>query len=77
MKNCYQCKGNVEERITTLEQRWKGKLFIIEDVPAEVCTQCGEIYLSAPVLEKIDSLLEAGEPVEREITVPVMKFKVA
>lgn len=77
MKTCFQCKGHMEEKTIILEQRWKGKLFIIEDVPAEVCTQCKEVYLSAPVLEKIDKLLEAGEPVEREITVPVMKFKVA
>jgi len=60
-----------------VEQRWKVRLFTIEDVPAEVCTQCGEIYLSAPVLEKIDVLLEKGEPVEREIVVPVMRHKVA
>jgi YgiT-type zinc finger domain-containing protein len=77
MKTCFQCKGVIEERSTTLEQRWKGKLFVIEDIPAEICTQCGEKYLSAEVLEKIDTLLEAGAPVERVISIPVMKYKVA
>jgi YgiT-type zinc finger domain-containing protein len=42
MNRCYFCQGTVKsERITHIH-RWKGQVIILEDVPADVCQQCGE-----------------------------------
>ncbi len=40
--DCFYCGGAVEEQLMPRECRWKDKLFILENVPVGVCTQCGE-----------------------------------
>ncbi|MBD1823455.1 YgiT-type zinc finger protein [Cyanobacteria bacterium FACHB-DQ100] len=41
-------------------QHWlNDSLYIVENVDAEVCPDCGERYFHATVLDKIDRLLTA------------------
>jgi HTH-type transcriptional regulator / antitoxin MqsA len=77
MKTCFQCRGDLEERSIILDQRRDGELYVIEEVPAEVCTQCGETYLSAGVLKVVDEIIKNRTQAEKEVKVPVWKFKVA
>ena len=49
MRECYFCKGKTEKQRVTVDYRWGDKLVVIENVPAEVCTQCGERYFDAGV----------------------------
>jgi len=42
------------EKIIELEYKWKGRLYVIEGVPAGICQQCGEKYFTAQVSEAID-----------------------
>ena len=42
---------------TTLEIWRHDQLIVIRDVPADVCRQCGEAYLSADVSERLDQFL--------------------
>jgi len=44
MIKCYFCKGKIEEKRVRVDFRWGDELVVIEDVPAEVCQQCGEKY---------------------------------
>ena len=54
MNRCYFCKGTVKpERITHIH-RWKEQVIILEDVPSDVCQQCGEVYLAPNVLQAMD-----------------------
>jgi YgiT-type zinc finger domain-containing protein len=71
--DCYFCGGEVVERVIELEYRWKGRLYIIEDVPAGICQQCGEKYFTAQVSEAIDRSVEAKE-IKRTVSVPVKKY---
>ena len=57
-----------------LEFRWKGQLYILEDVPVGICQQCGEKYFTAEVSEAIDRAVESGE-VKRMASVPVKELK--
>ncbi|MFY0546329.1 YgiT-type zinc finger protein [Brevibacillus sp. H7] len=41
------CEGDLEQKLVTVERDWMGKKIIIEDVPTEVCDQCGERYFDA------------------------------
>lgn len=55
---CDLCRGVLEPGETTLEI-WRGEeLLVIRDVPADVCQQCGEAYISAEVSERLDHFLE-------------------
>ena len=42
------------------------RLYIVENVDAEVCTECGERYFHATTLDAIDKLL-AGDHVVKEV----------
>ena len=73
-RSCYFCAGKTEIRNVDEDFRWKGKLFVIKDVPVEVCTQCGERYYSADVSKKIDKLVQSGKAPQETIKVPVLEF---
>ncbi|MCR4420613.1 MAG: YgiT-type zinc finger protein [Clostridia bacterium] len=72
---CPTCGGTLEEREIQLDLRHKGRLVIIEGVPAQVCRDCGERLVSAASSKAIDVLLESGARPVREIAVPVLSFR--
>ena len=54
---CDLCGGELRPGKTTLEI-WRGEeLLVIKDVPADVCQQCNEAYISADVSEQLDHFL--------------------
>ncbi len=52
--DCSFCGGSVEERKIEYDYRRKAHLLIIENVPAGVCRQCGEVYFLPQILKKMD-----------------------
>ena len=56
MSRCYFCKGKVVEKKVKVDFRWGDELVVIEDVPAEVCQQCGEKYFSPEVYKEMENL---------------------
>ena len=51
---CEFCGGTTAKK-NVKKQHWlKGNLYIVENVEAEVCSQCGEKYFHAKTLEKTD-----------------------
>lgn len=73
--DCFYCGGAVEERRLPREVRWEGQLFIFEDVPLGVCTQCGEKFLKPEVAKAIDRVLREKKPPTRTIQVPVYQYE--
>lgn len=69
--DCFYCGGTVEERVIQREIRWRGKLFIIENVPVGVCVQCGEKVLKPEVANDIDQIIQKKKKPEKTIKVPV------
>lgn len=54
---CDLCGGELTPGKTTLEI-WRGEeLVVIKDVPADVCRQCHEAYLSARVSAQLDNFV--------------------
>ena len=45
---------------------------VIKDVPAEICDNCGEYYLSEKVAEQVYSMAEAA--VQRDAEVEIIRF---
>jgi len=45
--DCSFCGGEVKGDKVELDYRYKGDLFVFQNVPAGVCQQCGEKYLTA------------------------------
>ncbi len=72
---CEFCSGDTAKK-TVKKQHWlKGKLYIIENVEAEVCTQCGERYFHAKTLDAIDRLLESDHEVKDRLSVEVVLMR--
>jgi HTH-type transcriptional regulator/antitoxin MqsA len=58
------CPGNYEERLIAHTVRYRGELVVIDHVPAEVCTECGDVLLKPETVRKIEHLLRhRSEPV--------------
>lgn len=71
---CPLCGGKVVEKRIKLDLWIKGKLIVIEGVPADVCDLCGEQAFSPATSKKIDRLLKrAGKP-KAEAVVPIFSF---
>ncbi len=69
---CEFCGGTTAKK-TVKKQHWlKSKLYIVENVEAEVCTQCGERYFHAKTLDAIDKLLESEHEVTQRLDVEVV-----
>jgi len=68
---CAFCKGEVEERLIRYVQEFEGRVIIIENVPAEVCSQCGEKFIRPEVAEKIQRLVWEQPSPKRSTEVPV------
>ena len=66
----------MKERRVKQEFWIKGKLLVIEDVPAGVCPQCGERVLKAEVGQAISTLIDDSKRRRkaRTMSVPVLRF---
>jgi YgiT-type zinc finger domain-containing protein len=54
MDRCDLCGGELKLGQTTLEIWRDEEMLVIKDVPADVCEQCHEAYVSAEVSERLD-----------------------
>ena len=59
---CAFCKGETEDRMIRYIQEYNGRVVIIENVPAEVCSQCGEQLLRPEVAEKLQKIVWGKAP---------------
>ena len=55
------------------KQHWlHGKLYIVENVDAEVCAECGERYFHATTLDWIDKVIAGDHPIKELLSVEVL-----
>jgi len=72
MKTCYFCKGAVApERIDHMAQVGT-QYVLVRNVQAEVCAQCGEVYLAADASRQIDEAIATAANASEHLTVPVV-----
>jgi len=58
MHSCHFCGGERIEELTTFIYEQDGQMWVIRNVPAYVCKQCGEKEYSQEVTHKILALLK-------------------
>ena len=71
MKRCPICGGELENKVITHPQEYDGRVVILENVPVEVCQQCGEALLHPDILEKIQERVWSEQAPKRMASVPV------
>lgn len=69
---CEFCGGQTARKKVKRQHWLNGKLYIVENVEAEVCPECGERYFHATTLDKIDRLLANEHDVKERMEVEVV-----
>ena len=71
---CEFCDGETLKKKVRRQHWLHGRLYIVENVEAEVCPECGERYFHATTLDQIDRMLEAEHKVKDEMIVEVVSL---
>ena len=71
---CEFCNGETRKKNVKRQHWLRGKLYIVENVPAEVCSDCGERYFHAATLDRIDRHLSAEHSIKERIEVEVFSL---
>ena len=67
-----ECPGSCEERRIVHTVRYQNRLIVIYQVPAEVCSICGEVLLRPKTIRRIEEMLRASRDPDR--TAPVYEY---
>lgn len=66
------CPGEYEERQIVHTVRHCGQVIVIDHIPAEVCSVCGDVLLKPETVRRIEALLKTTvKPVR---TVPLYEY---
>jgi len=73
---CHVCGEQMQAKRINQDFWLKGKLIVIESVPAGVCSQCGEKIVKADVGRELAKLIANLRhfPHKKTISVPVVKY---
>ena len=70
---CVLCReGETSPGKVTVTLERGGTVIVIKEVPAEVCSNCGEYYLAEEITREVLRLAEAG--IEKGVEVEVIRF---
>jgi YgiT-type zinc finger domain-containing protein len=69
---------NLSSKAVQYIYRHEGKMLVVNGVPCEECTYCGERYFAGPVLERIERefmrIYREGKKPRLQLTVPVEEY---
>ena len=69
MSTCFYCKGKLEHKLVNHIVDLGDTIIIIKNVPAEVCTQCGETSYSNAVAKHLEEIVNMMRNQHLEIVV--------
>ena len=55
--NIEGCPGEYEERMLQHTARHQGQVIVIDHVPTEVCSECGDVLLRPETIRRLEELL--------------------
>jgi YgiT-type zinc finger domain-containing protein len=61
LHSCFFCGGKVTPIVVgNFDYRLEGQLYVIKNVPAGLCVECGEKYITAEAAKKINTMVQSG-----------------
>ncbi|MBE7438214.1 MAG: type II toxin-antitoxin system MqsA family antitoxin [Spirochaetales bacterium] len=70
---CVICKnGETSSGTTTVTLERASTIVVIKEVPAEICENCGEYYLSQTVASRVQESVQAAA--QRQAEVEIMRY---
>jgi len=67
-------KGTMGDTKVTYTLEHGGKFFIVENVPARVCTETGEQFFSLETVEHVQGIIKSRKRPDRVIETPVYNY---
>lgn len=58
---CMHCQGTMKKGMAPFHIDRKGYHLTLDEVPAWICRQCGEIYFDEPEVDSIQGIIQAVE----------------
>ena len=71
---CEFCESQTVKKKVNKHHWLHGKLYIIENIEAEVCTESGERYFHTKILYDTDRILETKHDAKEKIEVAVVSL---
>jgi YgiT-type zinc finger domain-containing protein len=62
MNKCTVCQNLTERKSIRYTQEFEGELIAVENVPADICTVCGEQYFDPDVVDKLQKIIYLNKP---------------
>ena len=75
MEICRFCKGSIVYGVSTFTVDLGFGVVVVRDVPATVCSQCGEEWLSDNTAAKLENIVETAR--QKHVTVEVARWSEA
>jgi YgiT-type zinc finger domain-containing protein len=75
MKKCPLCQGSVADGSTTFTVDLGEGIVVVRDIPALVCSQCGEEWLDDSTAAKLENIVESAR--KKNVTVEVARWSEA
>ncbi len=69
---CEFCNGETRKKKVKKQHWLHNRLYVVENVEAEVCQECGERYFHAATLDAIDRYLSTEHAVKQQLNVEVV-----
>ena len=63
------CKGSIIQTKHTFIQEFDNCIIIIKNVPALVCSQCGEVYYSDDISDKLEEIVNRLQDIVKDIAI--------
>lgn len=70
---CSICGAKLQKKNITYTQTIEGKIYIVTDVPAQVCSQCTEQYLTPHIVDVLQRTIEKKQAAKMK-WIPVYQF---
>lgn len=74
MIKCYVCGGSLAEKEVIYRVEWQGQLIVVENVPAKVCSQCGEKTYAPETVERLQQTVWGERTPKKTVQTPVFDF---
>ena len=71
---CEFCGGETARKRVRKQHWLHRKLYVVENVEAEVCRECGERYFHAKTLDALDAVLSKKHEVKASLRVEVVRL---
>lgn len=73
--NCPICKGKFERGSSTFSAEIENGLLFVKDVPADICKQCGEVFIPDEVAETLENLVFKAK--KEKVEMEIISYKMA